>query len=108
MSDEDATDPGFSPAAIPGVDGHIACTHSFECPQLWSQLPESPEAAIRYCGVCDRDVCLVWSQEMFDECAGRGDCAAVLTSGRSTASAGEPTGDVDSSDFGDPNDETLL
>ena len=77
------TDPGFTVSNKVGTEGHIACAFSFRCPQSWSKLMNTHNPSVRHCTECDRDVHLVWSQAMYDECAKQGHCVAVLTKGRS-------------------------
>ena len=75
FEDEEHTDPALYP---PTVEAHLACALSFSCPQRWSALTRIAEANQRHCSECDRDVHLVWNQELFEQAARDGLCAAIV------------------------------
>ena len=75
-AEDECTDPAGSPP--PPSEGHLACTFSFTCPQRWSRLTPTDEPTRRHCTECDKDVHLVWTQELYDEAAEQGRCVAVI------------------------------
>ena len=48
-----------------------------ECPKLWEKLERTPDAAIRFCGTCQKNVHLCRSMEEVHHQAALGNCIAI-------------------------------
>lgn len=49
----------------------------FRCPKLWSELAVTQDSAVRYCGVCEKNVYYCQGWELAERLAAEGKCIAL-------------------------------
>ena len=59
------------------ASARIECTFRFKCPKVWHLLTPTAVDTVRHCGVCERDVFLVRSDDELRTHAAAGHCVAV-------------------------------
>ncbi len=58
------------------------CDFRLVCPKNWHEMADLPDGSGKFCAQCRRPVVTVRTRRQFDAAARRGDCVAVLPSGR--------------------------